>query len=227
MSDQLLKDVIQWDVKSWSKAVKYWEKNVDWSTVQHGLELGGREGGLSLWMALKGVKVVCSDLKEVESTAKPLHDTYAVLDLVSYEDIDASAIPYENHFDVIVFKSIIGGIGRNDNFELQKKVFSEIHKALKPGGKLLFAENLTASSIHKKMRKRYVNWANSWRYLSPNELTECLSPFSSYELKATGVMGTFGRSEGQRSFLSTVDQTVLNHITPKSWKYIGYGIAQK
>ena len=153
MSDQLLKDVIQWDVKSWSKAVKYWEKNVDWSTVQHGLELGGREGGLSLWMALKGVKVVCSDLKEVETTAKPLHDTYAVLDLVSYEDIDASAIPYENHFDVIVFKSIIGGIGRNDNFELQKKVFSEIHKALKPGGKLLFAENLTASSIHKKNAK--------------------------------------------------------------------------
>ena len=36
--------------------------------------------------------------------------------LIIYQDIDATNIPYENYFDIIVFKSIIGGIGRNNNF---------------------------------------------------------------------------------------------------------------
>ncbi|KAA6346092.1 hypothetical protein EZS27_006362, partial [termite gut metagenome] len=29
-----------------------WNHNIDWSPIQHCLELGGREGGLSLWLAL-------------------------------------------------------------------------------------------------------------------------------------------------------------------------------
>ena len=46
MADQLTSDIMQWDVKSWAEALKYWDKNVNWSAVQTGLELGGREGGV-------------------------------------------------------------------------------------------------------------------------------------------------------------------------------------
>lgn len=225
---ELVKKIIQWDVKSWSKALFFWEKNVEWDKVKNGLELGGREGGLSLWLALKGKTTLCSDYAiNVQETAGKLHKEYNVTTYINYQDIDASDIPYENHFDVIVFKSIIGGIGRGDNFEIQKKVFREIHKALKPGGKLLFAENLIGSPVHQKLRKRYVDWGNSWRYLSVDELKECLGVFSDYELKTTGFLGTLGRSESQRSFLATGDRLFWNHVSPAKWKYIAYGVAQK
>ena len=75
----------------------------------------------------------------------------------------------------IVFKTIIGGIGSNDNYEIQQKVFKEIYKALKPGGKLLFAENLVASKFHQQLRKKFVNWGNSWRYVSIKEMETFLS----------------------------------------------------
>lgn len=225
---ELVQKIIQWDVKTWSEALFFWEKKVDWNQVENGLELGGREGGLSLWMALKGKKVVCSDyVLDVKGTAEKLHKAYKVTEYIDYENIDASNIPYENHFDVIVFKSIIGGIGRGDNFEIQKKVFREIHKALKPGGKLLFAENLVASQLHKRLRKKYTDWGNTWRYLTVDEMKECLGVFSSYELKTTGFLGTLGRNEGQRKFLALMDQLFWNHVSPKRWKYIAYGVAIK
>lgn len=221
------KDIIQWDIKSWSKALSYWESNVEWEKIQNGLELGGREGGLSLWLALKGKKTVCSDLKDVQNTAEKLHLSYDITSLITYQDIDATNIPYENHFDVIVFKSIIGGIGRGDNSEIQQKVFKEIYKALKPGGRLLFAENLTASPFHQFLRKRFVNWGNAWRYVSVKEMKGFLKDFSSYDLKTTGVLATFGRTEKQRNSLSTFDDLLLNKICPDNWKYISYGIAVK
>lgn len=227
MTQKRIKDIIQWDVKSWYKALSYWESNIVWDKVQNGLELGGREGGLSLWLALKGKTVVCSDLKEVKETAERLHLQYDITSLITYQDIDATDIPYENYFDIIVFKSIIGGIGRNDNLEIQQKVFDEIYKALKPGGKLLFAENLKASSFHQRVRKRFVNWGSSWRYVSINEMREFLKDFSSCEIKTTGIFGTFGRNERQRNLLSTMDRLILNKICPENWKYICYGIAEK
>ena len=227
MTEELKKDIIQWDIKSWSLALDYWEKNIDWSKVNNGLELGGRQGGLSLWLALKGKQTICSDLKEVKSTAEPLHLRYHVNSLVTYQDIDATNIPYENHFDIVVFKSIIGGIGSNDNYKIQQKVFKEIYKALKPGGKLLFAENLIASPLHQRLRKKFVNWGISWRYVSIEEIKECLKNFSEYDIKSTGLLGTLGRNENQRNFLSSIDDILLNKICPDTWKYIAYGIATK
>jgi hypothetical protein len=50
MAKEIIGDIVQWDVKSWSRALDYWESNIDWSKIQNGLELGGREGGLSLWL---------------------------------------------------------------------------------------------------------------------------------------------------------------------------------
>jgi SAM-dependent methyltransferase len=227
MTKELTKDIIQWDIKSWSKALSYWETNIDWDNINNGLELGGREGGLSLWLALKGKTVVCSDLNDVQKTAEQLHIRYNVSSFIKYQDIDATTIPYENYFDVIIFKSIIGGIGRDDNYETQQKVFKEIYKALKPGGKLLFAENLIASSFHQRLRKRFVNWGGSWRYVSIKEMKEFLKDYSYSDIRTTGVLGAFGRNESQRNLLSTIDELILNKICPDNWKYIIYGMAKK
>lgn len=227
MNQQTIQDIIQWDVQSWQKALRFWEDEVRFNSDMQALELGGRQGGLSLWLALKGIQATCSDLEIVEETASILHEKYAVRNLVIYQDIDATNIPYEYHFDVIVFKSIIGGIGSNDNLEAQREAFKQIHKALKPGGKLLFAENMVASPLHLFFRKRFVNWGNRWRYVSLDEMHDFLKVFSQVKFKTTGFMATFGRSESQRKFLSFFDRIFFNYLTPKSWRYIGYGVAVK
>jgi len=227
MTDELKKAIIQWDIKSWGKALAYWDSNIEWNNIHNALELGGQQGGLSLWLAMKGKDVICSDLKDVKSTAEQLHSRHNVSSLVKYQDIDATEIPYQNYFDIIVFKSIIGGIGRNNNYKMQQKVFKEIYKALQPGGKLLFAENLVASPVHQRLRERFVNWGNSWRYISIKEMKEFLKEFSSYDLQTTGVLGTFGRTEQQRNVLASVDKIILNTLCPENWKYIVYGIATK
>lgn len=227
MTKELTKDIIQWDIKSWSKGLRYWEENIDWRNIRNGLELGGRQGGLSLWLALKGIDTICSDLEHVKDTAEILHAKHKVSSLIQYRDIDATSIPYENYFDIIVFKSIIGGIGRNNNQEMQQQVFREIHKALKPGGKLLFAENLIASPLHQWLRKRFTGWGSSWRYVSVKEMHDFLGIFSSYDIKTTGVLATFGRNEKQRRLLADADELLFNRICPGSWNYIAYGIAEK
>jgi SAM-dependent methyltransferase len=220
-------DILQWDVQSWSPALNYWEEHISWNPETLALELGGRQGGLSLWLALKGIRVICSDLSGARLTAEPLHQRYGVTSLITYEDIDATSIPYENHFDLIVFKSIIGGIGRNNQPDMQRKVFNEILKALKPGGKLLFAENLSASPIHRFLRRKFIKWGGYWRYVTLQELKEFMQDFNSLSIESTGVIAAFGRSESQRGLLSHIDAAVLNQLSPRNWRYIGYGIAEK
>ena len=52
MNKQLIKDIIEWDIKNWSKAFEFWLANADISSEEGSFfELGGRRGaviGLSL-----------------------------------------------------------------------------------------------------------------------------------------------------------------------------------
>jgi SAM-dependent methyltransferase len=222
-----IEEFIQWDVLTWSKALHYWDKTLKWEDVHTALELGAREGGLSLWMSLKGTRVLCSDYEKAEATALPLHQKHGVTELISYQDIDATQIPYENHFDLIIFKSVVGGIGKFGGKEAQKKVFEQIYKALKPGGTLLFAENMASSYLHQYLRKKYNAWGDYWRYLTREDLNEFLAPFASRTIRTTGFFGTFGRSERQKQLFTRIDQVGPNFLFPAKWKYVAYGIAVK
>jgi len=223
----LTKDIIEWDVVNWGKALHYWEEHIDLEAKENTcLELGGRGGGLSLWMALKSNKVVCSDYKFNEEDAQRLHQKYNCMDAITYEDIDATSIPYRNHFDVIAFKSILGGICRNGNDALKKKTIDEIHAALNENGKLVFAENLTSSFLHRFMRKRFTNWGATWNYLDYNEIDEVFSSFSKLRYVTYGFFAAFGRSERQRTILGKLDNGIA-WVVPRSKRYIVVGIAEK
>lgn len=232
MSDNLsdikfIKDILGWDILSWQAALTFWEKSVPWKDVKLALELGANKGGLSLWLARKNIQVVCSDINSPQEIAQALHLKYKVEKNISYEKINALSIPYQNYFDLIVFKSILGGIGRNNQFEHQKQCIRQIHQALKPGGLFLFAENLTASTLHRFARKNFVSWGKDWRYVSLKEIPELMQNFSDYEIKTTGFLAAFGRSEKQRMLLAKIDNLAFNKIIPCSWQYIVYGIAIK
>lgn len=226
IDERLLSEIIRWDVGNWSQALRLWERRVDWSNVHTCLELGGREGGLSLWLALKDKAVVCSDIVDVQKFSQEIHRKYRVEHAIQYQYINATNIPYENHFDVIAFKSMLGDIGGHSR-AAQQTALDQIYKALKPGGKLLFAENLAASSLHSLARRKFIRWGRNWRYVTVNDVREFLGKFAGVELHTTGVMATFGRTERQRRMLAKLDRVLLNHITPSAWQYIVYGIAEK
>jgi SAM-dependent methyltransferase len=178
-------------------------------------------------MALKNKSVVCSDIEDPSQRAREHHGKYRLGGTVEYATIDATSIPYENHFDVIAFKSMLGGVGGGDRIDRQQQAIDQIYKALRPGGKLLFAENLAGSPLHRFIRKRFIHWGQWWRYVSIKEMRTLLRQFSRVELRATGVLATLGRSERQRRALAAIDRTVMTRVTPREWRYLVYGIAEK
>jgi SAM-dependent methyltransferase len=221
-------EIVEWDIENWSAALDYWRRHSRLTLSScTALEIGSRNGGLSLWLALSGATVVCSDLEGPAESALRKHERYGVSRLITYERIDALDVPYSGAFDLVVFKSVLGGVGTGDGRERQQRAVQQMHNALKPGGELWFAENLTASPVHRALRNRYVSWGRRWRYVSPAELLEFLEPFASVTWRTTGVVGALGRSERQRTVLATLDKMFLNALVPAGWRYIAFGVARK
>jgi SAM-dependent methyltransferase len=226
--EQYLQDILEWDVVNWSPALTYWEQKTkhDLSSA-YALELGSRHGGLSLWLALKGSKVICTDLNGPTDLAVQKHKKYGVSNLIEYEAVNAMKIPYREKFDLILFKSILGGIGWDGHPENQRRAINEIYYALKPGGELFFVENLVGSPLHRMARRYFVQWGRRWRYVTIQEIRNYLAPFSRFEYVCGGFLGAFGRNEMQRRILGRLDNLIINHIVPDGWKYIIAGVAQK
>lgn len=226
--EPLARDVVEWDVENWARAPAYWEREACLPAPPAScLELGARRGGLSLWLALKGYDVICSDLQNNEAVARPLHARYGVTDRIAYAAIDATQIPYENHFDVIAFKSMLGGVAFDGDIERQRRAMRSIYRALKPGGVLLFAENLRGSRFHRMLRNRFVRWNSVWRYVALEEMLEFLEPFARVQYETTGVLGLCGRTPGMYTLLGRLDGALLDRVVPQSARYIVYGAAQK
>jgi len=227
MDQELLKDIIEWDVKNWSKSIEFWSENIDIGSKNHDcLELGGRRGGLSLWLAINGNDVICSDRESPEKQASEIHTKYKCSHRIIYQDIDATNIPFENRFDIVVFKSILGGVSGKGRDELKRKAINQIYNCLKPNGILLFTENLDASFIHRFIRKRFVKWGDEWNYLKYDEIDPLFESFESVKYSTTGFFGLFGRTEKQRSIFASFDSIICPFI-PKKNRYIVFGIAEK
>lgn len=137
---EFIRDVVEWDIKNWWRAIQFWEDRIERRLEgKKVLDIGGRSGGLSLYWAMKGANVICSDINnDGFEKARILHQKYGVEKKISYEVIDATEIPYKNEFDIICFKSVLGGVGYNNNYEKQKQMMKNIYMALVDGGNLFF-----------------------------------------------------------------------------------------
>ncbi len=220
MTNDLIKDIIQWDTTNWGKLLPIWDDELKNRTGK-AIAFGEREGGLSLYLAKKGFDVTCSDFNDFPSELPlEIHKKHKVDGEITYSKEDITKISSEdNSFDVVVFKSVIGALG---DFNQQAEALKEIHRILKPGGVLLFAENTKSSKLHQFARKKFTNWGHRWYYPSLSEFNKMNFPFNSFEFKTVGFLGTFGRSEKQRIILGKID-SVIERMVPKSWRYILIG----
>lgn len=228
MNKELLLDVFEWDIANWSRAALFWQSHSNQNPESgNALEIGARHGGLSLWLALQGMKVVCSDLNYPSETAREKHKKYGVSQLITYENISALDIPYKNEFDFVIFKSVLGGVGRNNNSENIHVALKNMYDALKPGGELFFVENLKGSALHQFFRKKFVKWGESWNYLSIDQIREYTPMFSSLNYQTVGFLGAFGPNEKFRRIFGKLDKLIFDKITPSNWHYIFIGVARK
>lgn len=218
--------IFQWEVRSWSRALPLWLRYL--KALPEGrpaaLALGERDGGLSLLLAQHGCDVICSDLHGPTERAKAMHETLDWEWAMDYRAIDALDIPLaENSVDVVAFKSMLGALTTK---ERQVQAVREMHRVLKPGGVLLFAENLHGTALHRWLRKRFVAWDHYWRYLDPWSDADLFAPFAQVDDRTTGLLANLGRSEGQRDLLARVDG-VIAPLVPATWRTIWYGAAVK
>lgn len=231
-----MQDIVSWDVRTWSTAVLFWESVLAARPTTEPLrclELGAGPGGPSLWLAMRGHDVLCSNWQATEAHARPLHERYGMVGgrddaragRIAYRDVDATQMPFENEFDIIVFKSVIGGVGDK---AAQDLAMQGILRALKPGGTLLFAENLRSTLLHRLVRTiAYRVRGSSWRYVTVKEMRPHLARYSHHRVLTTGFLAMFGLKEHQRSALAVADDRVFNRLVPRSWHYVSYGAATK
>jgi len=225
----LLSDIFGWDVITWSSSLEHWQRHatVDF-TRSTALEIGaGQSGGVSLWLALQGCEVVCSTLGDVPASVRALHRRYGVAHRVRYASLDVLELSERDAYDVIAFKSVLGGIGANNRADLQARAIARLHAALKPGGNLLFAENLAATRVHAAWRGRFGAGKDGWRYLTVREMEQLLRPFSAVHYRTAGFFGAWGANDMQVRMSGALDAFLCRGLVPASWQYVLMGTAIK
>lgn len=231
----LLVDVIGWDVRSWGRCLEYWSPAVESikPAAARVLTIGERNGGISLWFALQGYRVICSDIGGPPANARRLHDRYGVGHLITYEDVNVFDVPHAaGSFDIVACKSVIGGLKliRQDattrSLENQSRAVAEIHRVIRPGGVFLGAENLTGTPFHRLIRSWTKHGRVGWRHLTQSEILHLFAAFESVEQRAFGLLGSRITAGGLDRVTSLIDGC-LCPVLPQRWQYISFIRARK
>jgi SAM-dependent methyltransferase len=218
---------VDWDVATWARALDFWDDRLA-GRIRGArvLELGARDGALSQWFCVNGAEhVVCSDFGGPTSLARTRHRDLLATGQIEHQDLDATDLQFDGEFDIVACKSVLGGIAGKRGVEALGAVASGVAKSLRPGGKLLFAENLKSSALHRWARERFVPWSDEWRYLTDVELLDILSEFDAVDWTTTGFTAAFGRRERATRVLARVDELLVDRITPPSSRYVMCGVA--
>ena len=228
-----VKQIIEWDILNWSQLIKYWSPILQ--TLPRDskiLAVGERNGGLTLWLALAGFNVVCTDREGPTEKAILQHREFGVSDKVVYEKLDiVNNTRQANQFDLIISKSVIGGLKEDysdkstRNLETQIKAISQMYKLLKPGGYFLAAENMKGSILLHYLRK-IKNKHSGWRYIEWNELPILFKDFSSTQINAFGVLPTLFSNNALNRVNFLMNKYIMGFM-PKKIKYISFIAARK
>lgn len=224
---QVCRDVMGWDVLNWSQALDFWDRHLP-RRLEHwrALELGAAGGGLSLYLALKGAEVICSNLELPGPVTRECHQRYG-LSQIEYAAVDARQLPYaDESLDLVCFKSVLGGIRKQHPEDPKPAMIAEIWRVLKPGGQLIFAENARGHWLHQFLRRSLVSWSAGWEYLEIQDIERLMRSFARFEHTSCGALALLGRNEMQRRALGQVDRYVVPHM-PEAWRYLMIAWAQK
>ena len=229
MDKSLIKDIIGWDVGIWSKSLKFFDENIDFKKINNALELGSghQSGGYALYLAQKGIHTICSSHLKTDDQNRNIHEKYNLSQFLKYETVDNLNIPYTDFFDLVCFKSVLGGI--KTEFEPEKTLeisFKQITKCLKNDGMLIFSENISSTIIHKLFRKKFTTPIHGWNYFDIEELIRiCDSSFHDFQNTTNGFMTCFF-PESIRKMFSYIDNYFLCKLIPSKYHYVFIAICK-
>jgi len=223
-------DIIGWDVANWSGCLAYWQP---WlppvASDVRVLVLGERNGGISLWFALLGYNVRCTDIQRPGAAVQKLHEMWNVASRVTYAAVDVFRMPWPaEHFDVVACKSVIGGLkleytnALTRSLENQKLAVEEIRRVLKPGGVFLGAENLTGTWPHRVLRNIRCGGKLGWRHLTVSEITWLFDHYSCSEQRSWGFCGTGWPPFPGLNWACAHADGFLSRLLPGTWLYISF-----
>lgn len=195
MNTQLKHDIIEWDIPNWSHLIKLWQPVLDnLPRDSKVLAIGERNGGISLWLALQGFHVVCTDRQGPTQQAKDLHKQYGVDDKITYQAFDlVNMQDFNTTYDVIIMKSVLGGLKEQyDNAAsrtdaTRQKAIDNAYKLLNKNGVLFTADNLHGNTFIQLI-KRLKNKQSGWHYFAVNELQGLCKQFSSVSIQGFGII---------------------------------------
>jgi ubiquinone/menaquinone biosynthesis C-methylase UbiE len=224
MNHDKLKKYLYWDFNTWGVGLQYILSKLPNSKLK-ALELGANQGGISVCLVNeKGFNVVCSDLDNPLERVLTIHPEMKDNTTLSFDAVNGLENKYaDNSFDVVVFKSVLGYINSK---EKQQQFINEIYRVLKPGGYFCFLENAKASALHRFARKNFISWGKDWRYITPTEMNEYLSPFKNNEIKTCGFLTAFAKGDALKSAAFLLDK-IVSPLVGRSHRYVVYGIATK
>jgi SAM-dependent methyltransferase len=226
---------LEWDVANWSVCLEQWEPALDGYSPETSsvLALGERNGGLSLWFALQGYRVICTDRAGPTPAARALHREYGVEELITYDSVDVFQMPYSaGTFDIVACKSVIGGLksvyddAATRTLEAHAVAAREIHRVLRVGGSMLAAENMCGSIIHRLARRCSKGRQIGWRHIQVCDWPVLLEPFRRYDVSYFGFLPA-RFSSARLNALAYSANRALARVLPSAWMYIGVVRARK
>lgn len=219
-----ISDAFEWDAVNWSYCLEHWKPYMAADKPLRVLTVGEKNAGISLLFALAGNEVTATDLEGVTDRGKELHKRHNVSHLVTYNTADLTSLPFpDGCFDIVACKSVLVMLRSVEN---QKKALQNIHRVLKPGGYLLFAENLKSTPFHNFLRNKFQPWAHYTLYMDYAEKDNFFSIFSERKFSTRGFLGNLIPNQQVRILLGKID-TLINPVIPDPLKYILFGACKK
>ena len=173
--NRLVRLAFGWNYKSWSHAFKVSNFQLP-NRLDRILEIGAsRHSMVSLIFDGLASEIVISYYSDeqrrgVEQYLASVRQKYHLKSKYVLEQIDATSV--EGSFDIVIMKSVLGGLFRQNNSTISDAtgfIGSLVSRAVKPKGLLISIDN--GKSILERTLSRFGARKNQWRFFRKSELT--------------------------------------------------------
>jgi len=177
-----LEDCCGWNRKVWADAIEFAIAALPFDL--HGkkvLEIGASDRStIAPVFAAMGAQAFCSYYQKVagfieNGQLKYVRAKYGLGDIPVFA---ANIAAIEGRFDVIVMKSVLGGVCRNEDYDAIRSIIGKLMKNnVAEGGVILTFDNGYIAPF-RALRRRLGTGGHSWNYFESAKFARALSSFS-------------------------------------------------
>jgi hypothetical protein len=212
----LIEDCCGWNRKTWADAVEFALGALPYDlSGKLVIEVGASEkSSLAPIFAARNAHVVCSYYNKPPGfIERPLHRLCVKYKLHDIPTIDANVMALPGRYDVIVMKSVLGGVFRNNDYEgLSALMRRLVLNNLNPQGTILSFDNGYINAFHKLRHKHHSGGGVSWTYLKRDKLERALNGFD-FVIAGFGYLNV-GQNALLNSLVYQLDKLVVGLVKP-------------